>query len=129
MANTDNAVDILQFLIEKQGLKPKTIDQTYDLMKLIGFVVAQMALLEVVASASAKDRDRVRAAKTLLTGTEDPNSVAERLRRSPFASLTAKELEAMIQRVKAGEDTIQSFLHKLEEPTEEATDARTTSVK
>jgi len=85
------------------GLKAESIDEVHDLLKLMGVVLGQLALLEIVIDRDADEKARVSAARILTSIKEDPEHIAERLRRSPFAALTVEQLEAIIVRVKRGE--------------------------
>jgi hypothetical protein len=86
------------------GYQPKKLDELYDMLKLLGVVLGQIALLEVVSNPVSNDeKAKVAAARALISLKEDPESIAERLRRSPFAELTIEELHGIVQKVQEGQ--------------------------
>lgn len=95
------------------GFKPEGLDQVHDTLKLLGIVLGQMALLEIITDKEAEDSDRVSAARLLLSTRESPEAIAERLRKSTFARLNTEELTSMIQEVKKGNNDIQGLITSL----------------
>ena len=118
---TPSAFDVLSGLLSA-GTTPQSLDQTHDLLKLLGIVLAQIALLTVVTDPEAEAAPKVSAARALLDLHESPESIAERLRRSPFQALTASELQSIVDKVRSGA-TIQDVLTQLKEHPD-ATDGR-----
>lgn len=106
-----SAIDVLADLAGT-GLDPKRIDETHDTLKLLGFVVAQVTLLKLATDARADSRARVSAARALLAGKESPESIAERLRRSPFAGLTVDALERIIDGVKTNAADLATLIER-----------------
>lgn len=108
------AITQLSSLLEG-GFNPKTIDETHDTLRLLGMVLAQTALLEMVTDKKSDPKARVSAARALLMTKESPEAIAERLRRSLFRDLTVEQLESMIMQVKEGKTDIHSALSHLRE--------------
>lgn len=107
-----DAVETLTGLLG-EGFKPEGQGQVYDTLRLLGLVLAQMALLEIITSKEAEDSDRVAAARLLLNTKESPEGIADRLRKSSFAGLKTEELANMIQQVKKGDQDIQGLIQSL----------------
>lgn len=97
-----SAFEALSSLLDKK-LDLHKLDEAHDLLRLIGIVVGQIALLDTVTSKSADPRAKVAAAKILTSTKERPEAIAERLRRSPLADLSFDELSVIIERVKQGD--------------------------
>lgn len=92
-------------------LSIERIDQTHDLLRLMGIILAQMALLEVLNNPLSAATARVAAAKQLLSTGEDPASIAERLRTSPLSGLTYEQIQQILDRVKEGQvDDLQELI-------------------
>lgn len=92
-------------------LQPETLDQIHDTLKLIGVVMGQMALLEVITSPLAEAAPKVAAARALMKIDEAPERIAERLRKSSFSRLSVAELGAMIEKVKKGETNLKDLIN------------------
>lgn len=110
---SSQALDQLNSLIAEASETPTDLGSSHDLLKLVGVVLAQHALLEIVVDPKIDEKARVSAARTLLATKESPVTIAERLRRSPFAGLTAAQLTTMIQRVKHGESSLKELITEL----------------
>lgn len=91
-------------------LRPEGLDQIHDTLKLIGVVLGQMALLEVVTNPAIEAAPRVAAARALMKIDEAPERIAERLRKSMFSRLSVAELGAMIEKVKKGETNLKDLI-------------------
>lgn len=94
---------------------PDRLDQAHDLLKLLGIVLGQMALLEIVTDRAADEKARVSAARALMSVKEDPETIAERLRRSVFAGLTTGQLGAMVEEVKKGEKDLSDLIRQFKQ--------------
>jgi hypothetical protein len=110
----DAAVTELTSLLQ-DGFQPKKLDELYDMMKLLGVVLGYQALLE--AATSGTEKERVPAARALINLKEDPEAIAERLRRSPFADLTVVQLSAIVEKMKSGETDIQKLVEEVKHAT------------
>lgn len=97
------------------GVAPETLDQVYDMLKLMGLVLGHSALLGVATDPAAEATARVSAARALINVKEDPQAIGERLRRSAFAGLSVDKLRTMIRQLEAGERDLTSLL---EEPSD-----------
>jgi len=104
-------VDILNDLM-KEGGTPQQIDQLHDTLRLLGVVLGQMALLDVVTDPNAKDAPKVAAARALMDLKEKPEHIAERLKAAPFAGLTLEEIQDILQEMKEGDYDLQSLINK-----------------
>lgn len=111
------AVDLLAQLL-KDGFRPERLDELHDFLRLLGVVIGQVTLLSVATSPTAEAAPRVSAAKALLDIKETPETLAERIRRSPFSGLTLADLEAMITRIRNGDVDPHSLIQK-ESPDEQ----------
>lgn len=107
-----DAVEALTGLLG-EGFKPEGLDQVHDTLRLLGIVLGQMALLEIITDKDAEDSDRVAAARLLLNTKESPESIADRLKRSSFTRLPTEKLASMIQEVKKGKNDIQGLINSL----------------
>jgi hypothetical protein len=110
MTDRSAAIEELSSLV-KEGFKPQSLDQLYDWFKLLGVVFGYITLLD--AAVNGSDKERVPAARTLVNLKEDPESIAERLKRSPFANLSIHQLEAIIQRMKSGETDMDKIIEEV----------------
>lgn len=108
------ALDTLTQLLSA-GIAPKKLDEIHDLLRLLGVVLGQVALLDVATDPNARAQARVAAARALTDLHESPEKIAERLRRSPFADLTVAQLEGIVEAVKSGQN-IQVALDTFKEP-------------
>lgn len=108
---TADAGPALAELLEK-GFAPNRLDELYDTLKLLGVVLGQLALLDVIADPTAEAAAKVSAARALTSLKESPESISERLRRSPFSHLTAEQLAAIVQEVKQGNTDLQALIAK-----------------
>ena len=106
-----DAIETLTGLLG-EGFKPEGMDQVHDTLKLVGIVLGQMALLEIITDKDAEDSDRVAAARLLLSVKEAPEIIADRLRKSSFARLKTEELGAMIEKVKKGETNLKDLIEQ-----------------
>lgn len=104
-----DAIATLSALLD-EGFRPEGLDQVHDTLRLVGLVLGQMALLEIITDREAEDSDRVAAARLLLSVKEAPESIAERLHKSAFSRLNTEELSSMIQRVKKGETNLKELI-------------------
>lgn len=86
----------------REGFEPKNLGELYDTLKLMGVIVGYFALLDT-ASRAGDDKARVTAARALTSLKEDPEQIAERLRRSQFAEFSLQDLNTAVQRLKTGE--------------------------
>jgi len=105
------AVDQLASLMT-DGFEPKKLDEMYDLLKLLGVVLGYIALLEEAVD-GADPKARVSAARVLVNLREDPESIAERLRRSPFADLSVEQLQKVVGKLKLGETDIGTLIQQV----------------
>ena len=81
-------------------ISPERLDVLHDQFKLLGLVMGQRALLVALLDPTASVKDKVSAAKTLVTmPTEKPEVLVDRLRSSVFSSLSAETLETIITKV------------------------------
>lgn len=114
-----SAKEQLEALVE-EGFSPAGIHEVHDTFKLLGIVLGQAALLEIVANPQSEDTARVAAAKALMSVKEEPTNIAERLRRSAFVGLTVEQLQAIVQRVGKGERDFRSIIKEIKkEPIKE----------
>jgi len=82
------------------NISPERLDILHDQLKLLGVVMGQRALLVALLDPTATVKDRVAAAKTLITmQDESSGALVERLRGSLFANLSAETLETIITKV------------------------------
>lgn len=95
-----------------ENFQPELLDQVHDTLKLVGVVLGQMALIDVVNNPLAKPEARVTAAKALMQIDEAPERIAERLRKSVFSRLSVQELGAMIEKVKKGETNLKDLIEQ-----------------
>ena len=103
------AVRALTDVLES-GLSPQSLDQVYDLLKLMGIVLGHATLLEIATNPAAKHQDRVSAAKVLALVKDNPEEIAERLKRSQYSSLSVDELRAIVRKLESGERDLTSLL-------------------
>src|SRR2546429_499172 len=103
------AIDELSSLLA-QGFQPKKLDELLDFMKLLGVVLGYQSLLE--AATSGTEKERVPAARALINLKEDPESIAERLRRSPFAELTLDQLRGIVRGLGDGRTDIDALIEE-----------------
>lgn len=96
-----DAVETLDDLIHSQ-FSPERLDQAYDVLKLLGAVLGRYALLKVVTDPRADDKNKVSAARALVSLKERPDEIALRLRASQFADLSIDELQAIVQAAGSG---------------------------
>lgn len=96
-----SAIEALSTLIGDK-LDLSKLDQTHDLLRLLGIVMGQIALLETVTSKTSDSRAKVAAAKILTSTKERPEAIAERLHRSPLADLSYDDLQKIVERVARG---------------------------
>lgn len=82
---------------------PTSLDQLHNLLGLLGAVLGQITLLEVATDPLATPAARVAAARQLVQSGEDPQSLAARLRASPFVDLSVSDLERIVQELKTRE--------------------------
>jgi len=112
------AIESLTDLVTK-GYEPGKLDEYHDLLKLLGVVIAQVALLDVASNVITEPKDRVSAARALLNFTkESPENIAERLRRSPFSDLNIEQLYAIVEQVKKGKSDMQAIIQEVKKGTE-----------
>jgi hypothetical protein len=78
----------------------ENLSSSYDLLKLIGLVVGHITLLQ--AAVGPDPKAAVAAARALVSLKEDPDSVAERLKAGPFASLTTEDLRRVVNELSDG---------------------------
>jgi hypothetical protein len=116
----DKAIAELESLVN-EGLNPKSLDQLYDTLKLFGVILGYSALLD--AAVNGTDKERVPAARALINLKEDPEGIAERLRRSRFAHLSIEELKGIVQKINDGETNLKELLT----PAESVSNGRTAS--
>lgn len=79
------------------------LSEQYDLLKLIGAVAAQIALLQAVTQ-DKDQRSKVSAARALRSLDEDPGLIAERLKSGPFRDMTTADLRDTVERIANGTD-------------------------
>ncbi len=79
------------------------LDILQDHLRLVGLVLGQLALLEVVVDEDAPANSRVQAARCLTEMGGDPQTIIERLKASPFVDKSPEELRKMIQDLRDGE--------------------------
>lgn len=92
------------------GLAPESLDQIYDLLKLMGIVLGHSTLLQIATDPEAENKDRVAAAKVLALVKDNPEEIADRLKRSQFSALSVDELRAIVRRIESGERDLTSLL-------------------
>lgn len=100
-------IEALENLLD---FKPETLDQSHDLLRLAGVVLAQLTLLQVLTDPMASSRDKVSASRILLDIKEPPEAIAERLRRSPFAHLSTEELKELIEKAVNSKTSLRKVL-------------------
>lgn len=110
--STTEATQVLTDLLGDK-FSPDRLDQAHDLLKLLGIVLGQMALLEIVTDRGADEKARVSAARALMSVKEDPETIAERLRRSVFADLTTENLHEMFEKARKEENGLDKLLENL----------------
>ena len=91
-------------------ITPERLDVLQDRLRLIGAILGQMALLEVVADSDAPATARVSAAKTLTDMGGEPQTIIERLKSSPFLDKSPAQLRKMIQDIQDGETDIEQLI-------------------
>ena len=107
----ERAIAELEELVQ-EGLTPKSLDQLYDTLKLFGVILGYSALLD--AAVNGTDKERVPAARALINLKEDPDSIAERLRRSRFSHLSVEELKGIVQKLNSGDANLKELLTPVE---------------
>lgn len=100
--------------------KPEKLNEVYDQLRLLGLVMGQIALLDVVSNLKVEPAARVAAARALIGLKETPESIAERLKRSPFADLRVDQLESIVQQVKAGNTDLPAIILSLKKGSDHA---------
>lgn len=93
----------LDALTSVLNLSPQGIDETHDYLRLLGIVLGQLALLEVVCDPKAEAKDKVSAARILTSIKESPEAIAERLRRSPFTGMSMEDLKELVGKISSGD--------------------------
>ena len=87
-----------------EELEPEILAIAFDRLQLVGLVLAQIALIEVVADPHANDNSKVQAARGLTNLGVDPNILAERLRASPLANKSPEELRELVRGLRDAEN-------------------------
>ena len=95
-----------------EQMAPEGLDILHQRLALVGVVLAQIALLEVVADKGASDNAKIQAAKVLTSTWDDTTTLAQQLRASPLAHKTPEELRNLVTKLRdiealeklAGED-------------------------
>jgi hypothetical protein len=93
-------------------LTPDQLHTVHEKFKLIGLVLGQLALIEVVCDPNASDTARASAGKTLTSLKEDPITISERLKESQFADMSPEELKTFISDLKTGDKTVDHLLEE-----------------
>lgn len=86
------------------GLRPENLEQKHSLLKLLGIVLSQLTLLEILTNPESAPKDKIQASRLLLSTDESPEVIAERLRSSPFADLSLEELHQLTEYISKGVD-------------------------
>lgn len=82
------------------GIQSDSLEVLHEQLKLLGIVMGQRVLLQSLLDPSVAAKDKVTAAKTLVSMVkENPEEIAERIRSSAFCGLTAEQLETIIEKV------------------------------
>ena len=92
----DKTIEAAQSFLGK-GLSFERLDQVFDLQRLLGPVIAYKILLEIAINAADVKERRLAASQLLQSTSEDPETIADRLRASLFYQLSLKDLEAIVQ--------------------------------
>jgi hypothetical protein len=112
------AIGALESLVQDR-VQARQLDEQHDTMRLMGIVLSLQALLDVVTQPTTEKNAaaKVSAAKILLATKETPETIAERLRRSPLAGLTTQQLQAIVEKMKSGTvDLASAINHSKESP-------------
>ncbi len=96
MGLTDKTIEAAQAVLG-DDLEFSRLDQVSDLQRLMGPVIAYKILLELSINASDPKERRLAAAQILSASKEDPEKIANRLRKSIFSELTLDQLQAVVQ--------------------------------
>jgi hypothetical protein len=86
------------------------LDLLQDRLRLVGLILGQLALLEVVNDTDAPATARVQSAKTLTDMGGDPQTIIERLRSSTFLDKSPEELKQLVQQLQDDEIDADEFL-------------------
>ena len=93
-------------------LEPGQLSSLTDRLGLIGLVLAQLALLDIVADDGASTTARVQAAKELTSLVKDPQTVSERLKSSQFEDMTPDELKKLVRDLQSGKVELAELLQE-----------------
>lgn len=91
-----------------KSLEPETLDLVHQRLLLVGVVLAQIRMLEVVADIHASDNAAVQAAKVLTNVGMDPHVLAERLKASALASKSPDQLRELVKSLRS-KDTLEDL--------------------
>ena len=84
-------------------MDPERLHVLHQRLTLVGAVLAQISLLEVVADKNAADNSKVQAAKVLTSMGGDPQILAQQLKASPLADKSPEELREMVESLRSEE--------------------------
>ena len=93
----DKHIETAQAVIDSSGLDLTRLDQIFELQRLMGPIIAYKRLLEIVINSADDKEVRMAAAKLLDHSGEEPEKIAERIRKSVFSELSLEELDAVVQ--------------------------------
>lgn len=94
---------------ELLAMHPEKLAQAYDRLRLIGMVLGQLALLEIITDPDAGATAKAQAARTLTSLIDDPKMVADALEHSPLAGKSPEELRELIDKLKQDEITLEDI--------------------
>lgn len=96
--------------VELLELEPTSLGTLHEKLKLMGVVLGQLALIEVVCDPDAGATAKATAGKVLTQLAGDPHTIAERIKASEFADKSPEDLRAMIERLKSGETSLDQLI-------------------
>lgn len=100
--------------IQQSGISPEGLESIFDSQRLIGVVLAQMSLLDIMVNSASGEERRKAAYQFLRSVDEDPERIADRLRASAFQDMSLEQLEDI---VRTGEMDPEEAKEKLREAT------------
>lgn len=80
-----------------EEVSPEQLYLVFDRLRLIGMILGQLGLLEVVLDPDAGATAKATAARALTQLGEEPQTIVDRLKSSPLASKSPDELRALLQ--------------------------------
>jgi hypothetical protein len=97
-----------------EGLKPDKLSFLSEQLKLIGYVLGHLALIDVVVDADAPATAKAQAGRTLTQVGEDPQTIVDRLKESQFADKSPEELREYIRSMRDDDSLLDQLLEEEE---------------